>query len=309
MQLFTPSRIARWLTSASLAVALASAPVQAADISGDTIRASADEVRITFAATDRDGHTIKTLRSSDVAVADNGLIIRQFRSFRPAMETSLDVVLLLDVSGSVAPQLAPEIAEAKSFLENSAWQPHDRVSLLAFGGLQTQTLCVRNCREAGAQEKLNTLHADGLTPLYDAVVNAARILQQDRDPASRPAIILLSDGMDTISIHSAWDALHEAQELQAPIYALNSRPRKSAPGEGDATLDYLAVNTGGLSFGPEQNTEKALSLVLDDLRSGYVLTYQLPAQRRGQHSLCLLPTRDPRLQFRSRRGYNEPSGE
>jgi VWFA-related protein len=290
-------------------VALASAPALAADMSGDTIRASANEVRIAFVATDLDGNTIKTLRSSDVAVADNGLIIRQFRSFRPAMETRLDVVLLLDISGSVAPRLAAEIAQAKSFLENSAWQTHDRVTLLAFGGLQTQTLCVRNCREAGAQEKLNTLRADGSTPLYDAVVNAARILKQDRDPASRPAIILFSDGMDTISINSAWDALHEAQGLQAPIYALNSRPRKSAPGEGDATLDYLAANTGGLSFGPEQDKEKALSLVLDDLRSGYVLTYQLPAQGSGQHSVRLLPTRDSRLRFRSRRGYDEPMGE
>ncbi len=137
----------------------------------------------------------------------------------------------------------------------------------------------------------------------------AYVIGELTDPASRPAIILFSDGMDTISINSAWDALHEAQELEAPIYALNSRPRKSAPGEGDATLDYLTANTGGLSFGPEQDKEKALNLVLDDLRSGYVLTYQLPAQRSGQHSVRLLPTRDPRLQFRSRRGYDEPSSE
>ncbi len=309
MQVFTQSRIAHFLTSWLLAVALVSTPVHAADASGDTIRASANEVRIPFAASDGEGRAIKSLRSSDVAVADNGLIIRQFRSFRPVVTPPLDLVLLLDASGSVASQLAEEIATAKSFLANSAWEERDRVSILAFAGLQTQQLCVRNCREADAGRKLDALRVDGLTPLYDALVEASEILKEHRDPDSRPAMILFSDGMDTISISSVRDAVREADELQAPIYAVNSRPRKSAPGEGDAVLDFLAANTGGLSFGPEQNREKALCMVLDDLRSGYVLTYEPPEQRSGPHEVRLLPTSDQRLQFRSRRGYDEPSGE
>jgi len=283
--------------------------VHAADASQDILRASANEVRISFAASDREGHAIKSLRSSDVAVVDDGLIIRRFRSFRPATETPLDVVLLLDASGSVASQVAEESAEAKSFLEHSAWEERDRVSILAFSGLQTQTLCVRDCRGVDAQAKLNALRADGSTPLYDALVKAEQILKENRDPESRPAIILFSDGADTISISSVWDAVHDAQELQAPIYAVNSRPRKSAPGRGDTMLDFLAANTGGLSFGPEQDTEKALSPVLADLRSGYVLTYEPPTQRSGQHAVRLLPTSDPRLHFRSRRAYDEPSSE
>lgn len=309
MQRFMQSRTARLVSSWLLAVALVAAPVQAADESASTIRASANEVRITFAASDRDGHAIKSLRSSDVAVADNGMIIRQFRSFQPVVDSSLDVVLLLDASGSVASQLASEIAKARSLLENSAWEDRDRVSILAFGGLGTQLLCTRNCREADAQGKLNALRTGGLTPLYDALEMALQRLKEDRDPESRPAVILFSDGVDTSSMSSAREAVHEAEELQAPIYAVNSRPRRSASGMGDSTLDFLAANTGGLSFGPKQDAEKALCVVLDDLRSGYVLTYDLPAQRSRQHSVRLLPTLDPRLQFRSRRGYDEPSDE
>ena len=309
MQLSTQRRIARLFTAWLLAAALASTPVLAADVSGDTIRASADEVRIAFAATDGEGHAIKSLRSSDVAVADNGLIIRQFRSFRPALKAPLDVVLLLDISGSVTSQLAAEIAEARRYLESSVWEERDRVSVLAFGGLRTQVLCVRNCREAGALRGLNALRADGSTPLYDALVEASRLLAEDRDTESRPAIILISDGVDTISMSSGWDALQAAEELQAPIYAVNSRPRKPAPGRGDSTLNFLAANTGGMSFGPEQDTEKALRQVLDDLRGGYVLTYELPAQKSGQHAVRLLPTSDPGLHFRSRRGYEAPDSE
>jgi VWFA-related protein len=225
------------------------------------------------------------------------------------MESPLDLVLLLDASGSVASQLPEEIAEAKSFIENSAWEERDRVSILAFGGLRPQLLCARNCRGAGAQVKLNALRADGTTPLYDALVKASEILREDRDPESRPAMILFSDGMDTISMNSMSDALQAAEELQAPIYAVNSRCRKSAPDRGDAVLDFLAASSGGLSFGTGQNIKKVLRLVLDDLHSGYVLTYELPVQMSGKHSVRLLPTGDTRLQFRSRRGYDEPSNE
>jgi hypothetical protein len=59
---------------------------------------------------------------------------------------------------------------------------------------------MRNCRGADAQSKLNALRTDGLTPLYDALVKAAEILQENRDPESRPAMILFSDGFDDFGI-------------------------------------------------------------------------------------------------------------
>jgi VWFA-related protein len=309
LQLFTQSRMARFLAAWLLAVALASTPAHAADLNEGTIRAGTNEVRIAFAASDGEGHVVKSLRSSDVAVADNGLIVRQFRSFRPAMESPLDVVLLLDASGSETPHLAEEIATAKSFLANSAWDQRDRVSIVAFGGLQTQALCVRNCRGADAQSKLNALRTDGLTPLYDAVVKASEILQENRDPESRPAMILFSDGFDTVSVHSISDALQAAQNLQSAIYSVNSRPKKTVADHGDEVLEYLSGSTGGLSFPPGQETPEVLRMVLADLRSGYVLTYELPEQNGGQHSVRLLPTRDATLQLRSRRSYDEASDE
>src|ERR1700687_4895599 len=106
MQLSTPSRIAIVLFSLFVAVVQCSIPLYAADETGYTIRTSANEVRLAFAASDRQGHVIKTLRSSDVAVADNGSIIRHIRSFRPASESPLDLVILLDASDSLASQIA-----------------------------------------------------------------------------------------------------------------------------------------------------------------------------------------------------------
>jgi VWFA-related protein len=262
-------------------------------------------VRLAFAASDRQGHVVKNLRPADVAVADNGSIIRHFRSFRSASESPLELMILLDASDSVASQIPEQIAEVKSFVANSALGSRDRVSILAFGGLRPMLVCARNCNAAIARAKLDSLRASGATPLYDALVEAAEILERDRDSELRPAMILFSDGADTISMHGVADALRAAQNLQAAIYSVNSRCSKSAPERGDVVLDYLAGSTGGLSFAPGQNVKEVLRAVLEDLHGGYVLTYELPEHMTGQHSVRILPTADPRLQFRARRAYDD----
>jgi hypothetical protein len=126
-----------------------------------------------------------------------------------------------------------------------------------------------------------------------------------RDPESRPAMILFSDGMDTISMHGPNDVIEAAENLQSPIYSVNSRPAKSGAGRGEGMLQYLSSNTGGLSFAPGNNVEQVLRTVLDDLHSGYVLTYVLPEQTGGQHEVQVLATTDPRLEFRARHAYSD----
>ena len=134
-------------------------------------------------------------------------------------------------------------------------------------------------------------------------------MKDTRDVESRRAIILFSDGVDTISMHGGDDVLEAAQNLQSAIYSVNSRSRKSGPDKGDEVLEYLAGSTGGLSFAPGEKVQEALHAVVEDLHSGYVLTYDLPARLTGQHSVRILPTSDPRLQFRARAGYNDSGGE
>jgi VWFA-related protein len=305
MELSTQGRIALFLYSLLAAMALCSIPLHAADEAGYTLRSSTNEVRLAFAVSDRQGKAVKTLRPSDIAVADNGSIIRHFSSFRPASESPLDLVILLDASDSVASQIPSEIAEVKTFIANSSLGERDRVSILAFGGTHPQLICARNCDTQYAQAKLNALRAVGATPLYDALFQATELLKQSRDSEARPAMILFSDGLDTISMHSATDVVQAAQDLQSAIYSVNSRSVKSGPDKGDAVLDYLSASTGGLSFGPGQNLRQLLLAVVEDLHSGYVLTYDLPDQSAGQHSVRILPTSDPRLQFRSRRAYTD----
>jgi Mg-chelatase subunit ChlD len=213
-------------------------------------------------------------------------------------------VVLLDASDSMSKQLPREIAEVQSLVANTQWGAADRVSILVFGGAQPQLICARNCLESATEVKLSGLRTRGLTPLYDALVKAAELLPKRQESEARPAIILFSDGMDTYSLHSAGEALRAAEKQQAAIYCFNTRDPKHG-GSGDDVMDYLARMSGGLSYPPGQKVSDALRAVINDLHSGYVLTYQLPAERSGEHSVQVVPTRDPRLQLRSRRGYND----
>ena len=309
MQLSAPSRTVIFMLALFVAATLSSIPFYAADQSEYTIRASADEVWLAFAASDRQGHVIKSLSPTDIAVADNGLIIRHFRSFRVASESPLDLVILLDASGSVASQISNEIAAVEHFVARSPWGERDRISILSFGGFQPQLICARNCNETTASAQLSALRANGLTPLYDALMQASDMLRETRDSESRQAMILFSDGIDTISMHSLSEVLEAAQNLQSAIYSVNSRSAKTAPSKGDEVLNYLAGSTGGLSFQPGQNVAAVLPTILDDLHSGYVLTYDLPERSTGQHSVRVSPIRDPQLQFRSRMAYNDGANE
>lgn len=293
------------LCSLLLAAILCSYSMEAAEESAYSIRIDTDEVRIVFSASDTQGHVIKTVRASDVAVADNEWIIRAFRSFNPLSQTPLDLVILLDDSESMEVQVPSEISNVKTFLKDSTWGERDRISILAFSGLHPRTICLENCNTQSAQVSMSTLRAGGSTPLYDALVQATEILKKNREPEYRPAIILFSDGVDTISRYSANDALQAAQNLQAPIYTVSPCSKAAVPSKGDAILAYLAVNTGGLSFSPGRDVNEILHMILEDLHGGYELTYELPKKTHGQHSVRVVPTGDPLLRFRSRQAYDD----
>jgi VWFA-related protein len=309
MELSKLQRIILFLLSLGLAVGFCSLPAKAADEPGYVLRSDVREVRMAFSVRDAQGRTVPDLRPADVAVADNGRIIRRFRSFRPASEAPLDVVILLDASDSVATHIAEEVEAVRRFVAASSWRAQDRVSILTFGGLHWKLLCAQNCRDQQAERELGQLQPQGTTPLYDAMHQAAELLLHSATPETRPAMVLFSDGVDTISIHGAPEVVQAAQELECAIYTVNSRSRRQGAGHGEDVMEYFSEGTGGMSFLPGGDAQSALQLVLEDLRSGYLLTYELPERTGGEHKVRMLATANPRLSFRSRQAYREADGE
>ena len=285
-----------------------------------TYRSTVSEVRVAFYATDENNHALATLTKSDFAVVDNGLVVRNFRSFAHSDETSLDVVALVDLSESVAPRSRVAMSAVLQLVAREQSIPDDNIAVLSFGGtpggtsagLRPAILCSSGCRAADSASKLLAVKSGGTTPLFDALVFAADFIAQHRRAGARPVLILFSDGNDTISLHSAREALQAVLDEGALIYSVDmetSANQSSYRISGSTFLRQVSEATGGRYFSfslrssQQDGAATVLTTVLEDLRGSYVVAYDLPRHQDGFHSLRLLPTHNLNLTFHSRNGY------
>jgi hypothetical protein len=162
-------------------------------------------------------------------------------------------------------------------------------------------VCAGNCRDSHFENRISDLVSGGATPLYDAVEQAAKYLERRRDPEARPVLLLFSDGRDTISRVSGSDALHTVLTTGAQIYSVDMNAKQLS--KGTMVLRELSESTGGRYLRMEDGAQKLLGVVVDDLHSGYLLSYALPSHAAGFHSVRILPTHNLNLRFRCRRGY------
>lgn len=289
-----------WLLIVGVVLCMALMPARAEKEPAYAFRADVNEVRLTFVATDRDNAEPKIITPADIAVVDDGTVVRHFRSLSRLSQVNLSLVLLIDASESVRQQFHRQIADAERLIADARWRPADQISVLFFGGREAAFACIRNCRSLSPETWSAKIHAQGLTPMYDALVLAAEFAAENSDPNYRSVSILMSDGHDTISRHSALDAVSAALRAELPIYTLDTRNPKVTTEEG--MLAKLASATGGRSFaGSDVST--ALASLLDDARRAYVLTYEPPSHTEGAHSVRILPTSNLNLRFRCRRAY------
>lgn len=267
-----------------------------------TYQSGVSEVRIAFFASDAQHRGIETLQSDDFAVVDNGLVIRHFRSFHRSDLTKLQVVVLVDASQSVLSHFRQEMADVMRVIWQQPSIADEDISIVSFGGMRSTLLCSGNCRSDAATNQLLETHADGATPLFDALEFTGNLITEHRNPEARPVIILFSDGEDTISKTPANRALETVLASEAQLYAVDLSP-ETQRSIGSATLDSMSEATGGRHLFIQQGASDILQTVLEDLHAGYLVTYKLPNQNAGFHWVRILPTRDLNLQFRCRRGY------
>ncbi|MGA7752567.1 MAG: VWA domain-containing protein [Candidatus Sulfotelmatobacter sp.] len=292
----------------SLAVLLAIFPCifyasDTSDTPPTTYHTGTSEVRIAFYTTDENNRLIENIVVDDFAVVDSGKVIRGFRSLTRTSETTLDLIVLVDASDSVAPRFQQTRQDVLRLIsEGASTIPEENISIVTFAGLQPQVLCAGDCLTAAKQEKLLSLRPGGMTPLFDALSFTARFLSHRRTSSVRQVLILFSDGNDNISVTSAQDALSKLVAAGALLYSVNlgSSPQNTG---GDSLLQQMADATGGRSFFSHDDTVDVLESILADLRASYVVTYSLPSRALGFHSLRILPKHNLNLRFHCRRGY------
>jgi VWFA-related protein len=172
-------------------VGLAVSSVFAAD--GDPVfRSDVALVRVDAQVVDRNNRAITGLELEDFVLKENGQAqaIRNFES----EEMPVDVILLLDVSGSMRIHVERLATASDRALRELG--EDDRVAIMVFDRGSRVRLAFRNSREDVARELeylLNQETFDGGTDITRALFDAAEYMRREARPEARHAIVILTD--------------------------------------------------------------------------------------------------------------------
>ena len=204
-----------------------------------------------------------------------------------------DVVLLLDVSGSVDDYLDFVRGAAGSFLQTVS--DRDRVAIYSFNE-ELNRLSDFSKDKSALASVLFDLEAGGGTALYDSIA----LVLTDGMPSSRSertAIIILSDGDDNksfVNLKSLNSVIEESSTLIYPLYVPTWLALASRRDSADSALDpsrerymtltskaqaegeRLARLSGGVYYPIKkvEEIQKAYDDIVTRLRSSYTVTYK-----------------------------------
>jgi VWFA-related protein len=185
---------------------------------------------------------------------------------------SLDIVLVVDTSGSMREALARSVAAVRLFIRNLGAQ--DRVALVGFSDLprvlQPLTLDAHLVDRA-----LNQLKPDGGTALYDTLVTSASHLKPS---LRRRVVVLLTDGCDQNAMGTGPgsrctldQAVESCRKSHATVFCVGLGFQVDRK-----VLGRITDETGGQAYwaaGADQLQDLYLRIVRD-IRRRYRIGYQ-----------------------------------
>ena len=268
-------RRASLLPVLSLAYGLAAPPAAAQPVA--VFPAETSLVNVAVTVEDAQGRPVDGLTARDFVLSEDGRkqkieMCARMGEGGGGRSTSLDVALLVDTSDSMLDTLRRSQQTAVRFLTSL---PNAQEIIVVFFD-QTQRLEHFDREHPDALfERLRTIQNGGNTALRDAIVFSLRALGTSN---GRSALVLLTDGIDTVSTVDPPTLDKAVQSTAVTIYPV-AYPAVAGdspdPREALKELNRLAQVTGGRLF-PLPN-EQALPGVLDeivaDLRAQYVLGF------------------------------------
>jgi Ca-activated chloride channel family protein len=212
------------------------------------------------------GEFVRGLRKEDFEVFEDG--VPQTITSLISEEAPLDLVLAVDVSGSMESALDEVKAAVKQFF--ARLRAGDAATLVGFN----DTLFVAAEREPDPELRssaVDLLGAWGGTAIYDATVRVLDMVTRDN---SRKGVVIFSDGADQDSLTTRDAAMRRVQSSDAMLYTIGFGAGLTVPSLRRNLTEY-AESTGGRAFFP--TSARALDGVFTDiiteLANQYVLSY------------------------------------
>ena len=266
--------------------------------SDDVVRVETNLTNVFFTAADKQKRFVSTLTRDDVRVLEDG-VPQEIFAFQPNSDLPLSLAILIDCSGSEERTLPIEKDAARSFLESVLRPEKDEAAIVSFTGEVTleQGLTGNISRLRRAIDEVRFVPPSGYlgggvvvggtppisgtrqilagsTAIWDAIWATSNELLSASAEHTRRAMILLTDGQDTISQVRMQEAIHRALKADALIYSIGIGDRYEF-GIDEAALKKLSEQTGGRAFFPsnERDLSNAFAQIEKDLRERYLIAY------------------------------------
>jgi VWFA-related protein len=295
----------------------AGAPAAGGD---DVVKVETNLITIPVSVFDRHGLYIPNLKKEDFKIFEDGK--EQTIEYFGTSEKPFTVVLLLDTSPSTEYEIDEIREAAKAFVDQL--KPQDKVMVIEFDG-NVHVLTEATGDRPTIYKAIKRADFGGGTALYDAVnFSLSKRLNM---VTGRKAIVLFTDGVDTMSHKSNYDSTlalaEEADSLIFPIYYNTFENTRSdsmdvwgppPPGTtareyavGKQYLEELAAYTGGRVFRPESTPgglTTAFEGIAEELRRQYSIGY-IPSEdgKPGQRKQIKVRVNRPNLVLRARDSY------
>jgi Ca-activated chloride channel family protein len=275
----------------------------------DVVRVNTDLVILNITVTDKSGQYVPGLKMSDFTIFEDGKQIpADLISSFSLHESPFASVVLLDTSGSMETRLSLARSAAIRFL--------DRLRLEDVAAVYKFDSKVEQVQEFSGGRDLAPMafgmRAKGMTRLNDAIVDAAKVLAEREE--KRKAIVILSDGLDTMSKASSDKALESALAIGATIYTVDmsaTEGRAFNNQQSAAVLRSFAEKSGGrfVATPGGQALRDAFAGIADELGHQYTVAYR-PLNRAHDGKWRKLEVKISRedLIVRTRKTYRAPKG-
>jgi VWFA-related protein len=232
---------------------------------------TAELVLLEVGVKDAAGERISNLTRDNFKVYEDGKQqkITQFASD----DAPVTVGLVIDTSGSMRNKYNSVVTAALSFIAASNRQ--DEVFVVNFGDRVSSGLPGGVPFSADIQQLRTALSWSvpaGQTALYDAVVFSLQHLEKGR--CAKKTLLLVSDGGDNRSSHSADETMRMVRESRATIYSIGIFT-PNEPDQNPALLRRLAHVSGGEAFFPEDLSTLSgiCRQIATDIRTRYTIGY------------------------------------
>src|SRR5437868_5355755 len=250
---------------------LAFIPVSiSAQTNDDVITVDSSIVVMNASVTDGAGRSVLGLTRNQFHVFEDG-VEQKVESFG-ADETPFAAIILLDTSGSMEQRVTLARAAAITFLEGL--RTSDAAAIYNFDSKVSMVQDFSNSRDI--REQAFDLKANGMTVLNDAVCKAAELLS--KRPEKRRAIVVLSDGGDTMSAKTVEKALKAALDANAAIYSVDMSAAEDITAEkrqNQNVLKNFAEKTGGkfVATPGGATMRDAFKRIVEELGVQYTIAY------------------------------------